>query len=109
MAFIEAVLNANKELFHALHVKGLIDKDYQPFEVGAGGDISSGIDLLAEEIFVRHLSSFGTIFSEESGKFPGTNTTIEIIIDPIDGSDNLLSHLPYFGTSVAYKKEGKCT
>lgn len=63
MAFIEAVLNANKELFHALHVKGLIDKDYQPFEVGAGGDISSGIDLLAEEIFVRHLNAFGTIYS----------------------------------------------
>ena len=109
MAFIEAVLNANKELFHALHVKGLIDKDYQPFEVGAGGDISSGIDLLAEEIFVRHLNSFGTIYSEESGVFSNTQNPIEIIIDPIDGSDNLLSHLPYFGTSVAYKKEGKCT
>ena len=109
MTFEEAAILANQELFQLLHVKRLIATDYQPFEVGAGGDISSGIDLKAEEIFVKHLSSFGTILSEESGTFSHPTSAIEIIIDPIDGSDNLLSHLPYFGTSIAYMEEGKCT
>lgn len=109
MAFIEAVLDANRELFQRLHVKGLMEDDHQSFEVGAGGDKSSAIDLEAEAIFVKHLRSFGTIFSEESGTFPHTQSKVSIILDPIDGSDNLLSHLPYYGTSVAYMEKGKCT
>ncbi len=109
MTFQEAAICANQELFHLLHVKRLVSEDYQPFEVGAGGDISSGIDLKAEMIFVKYLSPFGTICSEESGTFEQHTSNIEIIIDPIDGSDNLLSHLPYFGTSIAYMEEGKCT
>jgi len=67
--------------------------------VGAGGDISSGLDLWAESIFVKHLKGFGKIESEESGSIgEGSHT---IIIDPIDGSSNALSNFPYFGTSVA--------
>lgn len=109
MAFLEAVLNANIELFERLHVKGLVACDHHSFAVGAGGDKSAAIDLEAEAIFVKHLHPFGTIFSEESGTFLNTQSSASIILDPIDGSDNLLSHLPYYGTSVAYKVERKCT
>ena len=108
-AFIKAVLQANKEIYECLHVKGLEEEDYHSFCIGAGGDRSSGIDLKAEKIFIAHLSTFGTIHSEESGIIENTDSSIDIIIDPIDGSDNLLSHLPYYGTSVAYKEKGKCT
>lgn len=74
-------------------------------ERGVGGDISSGADLQAETIFLRHLSAFGTIDSEESGVIgSGEN---RIYLDPIDGSDNFLSHLPYYGSSIALEKEGK--
>ena len=106
--FIEAVTVANQEIYALLQNEGLNGYHHQSFEIGAGGDKSSGIDLEAEKIFLKHLSDFGTIISEESGLFPHQNNNVEIIIDPIDGSDNLLSHLPYYGTSVAYKENGTC-
>lgn len=109
MEFIDATLHANEEIYQLLHVKGLDDKDHHSFHVGAGGDISSGIDLEAERIFIKYLHTFGTIVSEESGVIENSDSTVRIIIDPIDGSDNLLSHLPYYGTSVAYFEDGFCT
>ena len=72
---------------------------------GAGGDISINYDLLAEDLFVKHLSSFGRILSEESG-YIGEGEDL-IIIDPIDGSDNLKSKFPYYGTSIGLKREGR--
>ena len=67
--------------------------------MGAGGDLSSKLDLFAEDIFVKHLSVFGQIESEESGIIGSGDD--KIIIDPIDGSANALSGFPYYGTSVA--------
>jgi myo-inositol-1(or 4)-monophosphatase len=79
---------------------------YQSFEQGAGGDISIGFDLMAEAVFVRHLKPFGTICSEESGCIEGPGDA-EIIIDPIDGSDNLKSNFPYYGAAIALRKSGE--
>ncbi|MCF6245210.1 MAG: inositol monophosphatase, partial [Sulfurovum sp.] len=70
---------------------------------GAGGDVSSKLDLMAEAIFVKHLSLFGHIESEESGII-GKGSQ-KIIIDPIDGSSNALSLFPFYGTSVAKVNE----
>jgi len=103
--FIEAVICANKEIIKLLE-NGSDENFYQSVSLGAGGDISSKIDLLAEEIFVKHLSSFGNIYSEECGFIDNTKSD-DIIIDPIDGSDNFASNLPYYGTSVALKRDGK--
>jgi len=73
---------------------------------GAGGDLSVGLDLMAEEIFIKRLGHFGQINSEESG-IVGEGDA-QIVLDPIDGSDNMLTHFPYFGTSIAYMKDEKC-
>ncbi len=72
---------------------------------GAGGDVSMGYDLLAETCFVKHLSSFGKILSEESGSIGEGEECI--IIDPIDGSDNLRSNFPYYGASIALEHKGE--
>ena len=82
------------------------DEAYQGFERGAGGDVSIGFDLMAEEIFVRRLSPFGTIYSEESGLIPGEGDAT-ILLDPIDGSDNLKSAFPYYGAAIALQRGGK--
>lgn len=95
--FIQAVLKANEEIYAAL--MNFDPQWFEKTEVGAGGDVSSILDLMAEEIFVKHLSPFGMIESEESGII-GEGSE-QIIIDPIDGSSNALSHFPYFGSSVA--------
>ncbi len=67
--------------------------------------MSREIDIMAENIFVKYLSKFGEIFSEESGLIGQGD--YRIILDPIDGSDNFLSQIPYFGSSVALEKEGE--
>jgi myo-inositol-1(or 4)-monophosphatase len=100
--FIEACIRANEEISLALK-DGFKDTWFEKTTVGAGGDISSRLDLFAEEIFVKHLSSFGQIESEESGLIGNGNS--QIIIDPIDGSSNALSLFPFYGTSVAKVNE----
>lgn len=74
--------------------------------IGAGGDFCVGLDLMAEEIFIKRLGRFGQINSEESG-IVGEGD-VQIVLDPIDGSDNMLTHFPYFGTSIAYMKDDVC-
>lgn len=96
--FIQACIRANEEI-HTTLKDGFEEHWFEKTDVGAGGDVSSKLDLMAEAIFVKHLSSFGQIESEESGII-GKGTD-KIIIDPIDGSSNALSLFPFYGTSVA--------
>jgi len=96
--FIRACIAANEEIAKAIG-GGMDVALFEKTEVGAGGDVSSRLDLLAESIFVKHLSTFGYIESEESGIIGEGDA--KIIIDPIDGSSNALSLFPYYGTSVA--------
>ncbi len=77
----------------------------QKLEIGAGGDVSREVDIMAEKIFIKYLSAFGQIYSEESGKIGEGD--YRIILDPIDGSDNFLSQIPYFGSSIALELEGE--
>lgn len=97
-AFLRACITANEEIASALS-GGFDTSWFEKTEVGAGGDVSSRLDLFAEAIFFKHLSSFGQIESEESGIMGQGDE--RIIIDPIDGSSNALSLFPFYGTSVA--------
>jgi len=96
--FIKACIKANEEIAKALK-DGFDASWFEKTEVGAGGDVSSKLDLMAEAIFVKHLGSFGQIESEESGVIGEGES--QIIIDPIDGSSNALSLFPFYGSSVA--------
>ena len=98
-AFIRESIKACQEIVAMLDNN--TDKEaYAPQEVGAGGDRSVGLDLMAEIIFVKRLGRFGEISSEESGIIGSGEA--KIVLDPIDGSDNMLTHFPYFGASIAY-------
>jgi myo-inositol-1(or 4)-monophosphatase len=96
--FLKACIKANEEIASALK-EGFDTSWFEKTIAGAGGDISSKLDLFAEEIFVRYLAPFGQIESEESGII-GEGAD-KIIIDPIDGSANALSLFPFYGTSIA--------
>ncbi len=104
-SFIEAVILANKELYTYIN-KNLSLNDYEYTNItGFGGDNSLKIDLIAENIFIKHLEKFGNIYSEECGLL-NTNKEFTIVIDPLDGSNNFYSKLPYYGTSIALQKNG---
>lgn len=98
--FIQATLNAGLQI--ALNLNNGSANLYEKHSRGAGGDISIGADLLSEGIFREHLSAFGNIDSEECG-FINNGKDSLIIIDPLDGSDNFLSKIPYYGASVAFR------
>jgi len=104
--FINSVIEANKELYNYIHFN-LKQEDLEYSNtIGHGGDNSLNIDLIAEEIFIKHLKEYGNIYSEECG-YLDFNADFEIIIDPIDGSDNFYSNLEYYGSSVALKVNNK--
>jgi len=96
--FTLATIKANELIYDRLK-NGLDDDMSKRYDIGAGGDVSAGIDLYAEEIFVQYLGKYGKIESEESGSVGSGKATI--VLDPIDGSSNLLSDFPYYGSSVA--------
>ncbi|WP_345978682.1 inositol monophosphatase family protein [Sulfurimonas sp. HSL3-2] len=75
---------------------------YERLEVGAGGDISYGADIMAEDIYVSYLQKHAKIDSEESGVIGEGEYTV--YLDPLDGSDNFKSNFPYYGSSIALCK-----
>ncbi len=95
---------ASCQIFEKIR-KGLDESFYLYDGRGAGGDPSSRIDLFAEDIFIEKLQKYGKIVSEEAGEV-GEGERV-LIVDPIDGSDNLLSTFPYFGSSIALKEREK--
>jgi len=106
-SFIQAVIESCHE------VRDLITNCadgslFASFNLGVGGDISHGFDLQAEAVFYRNLASFGSIYSEESG-WMSPSSSCNIILDPIDGSDNFASKFPYYGISIALVEEGVTT
>ena len=108
-AFITSCIKANKEIYNYINQNLKTEDFFYQGDIGEGGDKSLNIDLYAESIFIKHLSSFGNIYSEESGFIPTTNKNQKnnrIVIDPLDGSDNFLSRLPYYGTAVALECNG---
>ena len=99
---ISSVKSANLEILDYLQ-NSLKDDDFLYNKtIGFGGDNSLKIDLIFENIFVKHLKSLGNILSEECGLIDN-KSDITFIIDPLDGSNNFYSNLPYYGTSVAIK------
>lgn len=104
--FITAVLDA------CLEIRASVCRDdeslFHQHSEGYGGDISSGADLVAEAICFRHLSPFGAVFSEESG-WMSPKGRVNIICDPIDGSDNFSASFPYYGISIAREFDGETT
>ncbi|MBN2869655.1 MAG: inositol monophosphatase [Campylobacterales bacterium] len=104
--FIDSAIEA------CLEVRRIVRSDsvglFHSHERGFGGDVSSGVDLAAESIFFERLSPYGSLFSEESG-WMSPRSSVNIILDPIDGSDNFISRFPYYGVSIALEEEGTTT
>jgi len=104
MKFLTTCKIASKEIIKLIHSsdKTIFDKTKK----GYGGDVSMNIDLLAEQIFIKYFTKYGNIFSEECG-FIDNKKEITFVIDPIDGSFNISNGFPYYGSSIAIKKDNK--
>jgi myo-inositol-1(or 4)-monophosphatase len=77
--------------------------------LGAGGDISRKIDIIAEKKVIETINKSGrfpTIIGEECGTIKG-NDDGYIIMDAIDGTTNVTRSIPFNCCSLAYATEPK--
>ena len=79
-----------------------------PVGTGEGGDETVAIDLAAENAIVRRLEALHregaefVLVSEELGERRfGSDPTRRVVVDPIDGSVNAKSCIPFFSLSIA--------
>jgi myo-inositol-1(or 4)-monophosphatase len=75
---------------------------------GEGGDSTTAIDRLAEDVVVRELealeaggASFHLVSEELGTRDFGGGGPVTVIVDPVDGSLNAKRGLPFYGLSVA--------
>jgi myo-inositol-1(or 4)-monophosphatase len=72
--------------------------------IGASGDTTYQIDKVAEDLIISVLAESGealTIISEEAGIKDIRGGGKKVLIDPIDGSRNAVSGVPFYCTSIA--------
>jgi len=73
------------------------------FGRGAGGDLSSKIDLVAENAVLKTIEKFGfrpTVIGEECGTIKGGDGYL--IMDAVDGTTNATRGIPFSCCSLAY-------
>lgn len=74
------------------------------------GDFVSAADRKAEHVIVRELTKarpkYGFLL-EESGVIAGADTSNRWIVDPLDGTTNLLHGIAHFSVSIALERDGE--
>ena len=71
-------------------------------------DVVTDADLAAEQVVlagIRRLTPGGAILSEEAGAI-GSATAERWIVDPLDGTVNYASGLPWYAVTLAYQRHG---
>ena len=104
MRFLDICKKLSKKIIKKLHHYDA--SLFEEVKKGFGGDMSMKVDILAEKIFIKELQKYGNIYSEEIG-FIDNKKDKTFIIDPIDGSFNISNGFPYYGSSIAVRKNGK--
>ena len=98
--FLKSVIQASKQIIPCITSRE--EAMLKSYGKGVGGDISKGVDLFCEKVFCQNLVHIAHIDSEESGFIQSKSKSSDVIIlDPLDGSDNYLSNIPYYGASLA--------
>lgn len=81
------------------------------FGIGAGGDISRNIDVVAEKTVIDYLKENNldcTVLGEECGRVElSSNPKCFVVMDAIDGSANAVMGIPFFCCSLAFATEYK--
>ena len=108
MEIIEILKNASQLVYQ--NVKGIAGTTNAggDFGIGAGGDVSRNIDMIAEKTVIDYVKSSGfscRILGEECGEIQiGDEPQGSIIMDAIDGSTNAVRGVPFFCCSLAFAR-----
>jgi myo-inositol-1(or 4)-monophosphatase len=101
---IEHLRKIGKELFFEMGEIRLRPYAAESIGKGAGGDRTFPIDKKAEDIIIGSLETLGeplSIVSEELGTCEINGNGRRVLIDPVDGSKNAISGVPFYCSSIA--------
>jgi myo-inositol-1(or 4)-monophosphatase len=106
---IEVLEEAAKRVYNNVKDLAGTEESGADHGMGAGGDISRRIDIVAEKTVLDYLKEINfecTVFGEECGIVELTpNPKGFVIMDAIDGSTNAVRGLPFFCCSLAFTPE----
>jgi len=108
---LEILREASNKIYE--NVKDLAGTEHAAgdFGIGAGGDISRNIDIIAEKTVLDYLKEINfecVVLGEECGRVEiSDNPKGYIIMDAIDGSANAVRGVPFFCSSLAFATENK--
>lgn len=111
MQVIEILRKASEKIYE--NVKDLpgTEDAAGDFGVGAGGDISRNIDIIAEKTVLDYLKEINfqcVVLGEECGRVElSDNPKGYVIMDAIDGSANAVRGVPFFCSSLAFATQNK--
>ena len=111
MEIIDILREVSKKIYE--NVKDMAGTDHAAgdFGIGAGGDISRNIDIIAEKTvldFLKEINFECVVLGEECGRVElSENPKGYVIMDAIDGSANAVRGVPFFCSSLAFATENK--
>ncbi len=101
---IENLRNIGKRLFSEIGNTRLMPFTSESLGKGAGGDKTFPIDKKAEDIIIGSLEALKeplSIVSEEAGLKEIKGGGKKVLLDPIDGSKNAITGIPFYCSSIA--------
>ena len=111
MEVIEILREASNKIYENVKDLAGTDDAAGDFGIGAGGDISRNIDIIAEKTVLDYLKEIEfecVVLGEECGRVElSDNPKGFIIMDAIDGSANAVRGVPFFCSSLAFATENK--
>lgn len=111
MKIIDVLQNASRRVYE--NVKDMAGTEDAAGDngIGAGGDVSRNIDIIAEKTvldYLREINFECTVLGEECGRVQiSDNPKGFVIMDAIDGSANAVRGIPFFCCSLAFATEDK--
>ena len=100
MEVLDLLKGASELVYKAVKDMAGTDEAGGDFGIGAGGDVSRNIDIIAEKTVIDYVKENGfdcTILGEECGRVEiGKEPKGFLIMDAIDGSTNAVRGVPFF-------------
>ncbi len=111
MEIVEILRNASRMVYDGVKDLAGTEEAAGHNGIGAGGDVSRNIDILAEKTVLDYLREVGlecVVLGEECGRVElSENPSGYIIMDAIDGSANAVRGVPFFCCSLAFATEDR--
>ena len=111
MEVLDILREVSKKIYENVKDLSGTEEAAGDFGIGAGGDVSRNIDIVAEKTvldYLREIKFDCIVLGEECGRVElSDNPKGFVIMDAIDGSANSVRGVPFFCSSLAFATDNK--